>query len=212
MSWSQSQLSNVVGKPELVHAAYVDELRQLGAHRSARSQNQTDSLYSLGDIGVALRKVRQRWFCGGLGVGLLSMALIGLAGLTTGASASSNDRGSFGAAATVTNDQVTVLRGEVELLRSILAGLVESVEAISHDRRVGAKTGAAELKYPFPIKVTSGKANLRKSPDRQSPSLFEALRDTTLIAFDGTETWFKVNTPRGEDAWISRSVVEPMKE
>jgi hypothetical protein len=27
------------------------------------------------------------------------------------------------------------------------------------------------------------------------------------MAFAGTDKWLKVNTPRDEDAWISRSVV-----
>ena len=65
--------------------------------------------------------------------------------------------------------------------------------------------------FPYPVRVTSGKAHLRKEADRLAPSLLAVTKDTTLMAFAGTDKWLKVSTPRGEDAWISRSVVVAQK-
>lgn len=99
------------------------------------------------------------------------------------------------------------LEGEVELLKRIVSGLVDTVHSISQGKVVDeARTEVPEA-FPYPVQVTVDKAHLRKGADRAAPSLLEVSKDTTLMAFEGTEKWLKVSTPRGEEAWISRNVV-----
>jgi SH3-like domain-containing protein len=95
----------------------------------------------------------------------------------------------------------------MELMKRIVAGLVESVQSLSKAREEHQVEEASNESFPFPVQVTAPKAHLRKGADLTAPSLLEVTKDTTLMAFAGTDKWLKVNTPRGEDAWISRSVV-----
>jgi SH3-like domain-containing protein len=99
----------------------------------------------------------------------------------------------------------------MELMKRIVAGLVDSVQSLSKAKDAQEIEGASSESFPFPVQVTAAKAHLRKGADLSTPSLLEVTKDTTLMAFAGTDKWLKVNTPRGEDAWISRSVVEEKK-
>lgn len=105
----------------------------------------------------------------------------------------------------------TKLETEVELLKRIVSGLVESVQGLSQRKDANEVAFDAIESFPFPVKVTVDKAHLRKGADRTAPSILEVSKDTTLMAFDGTDKWLKVSTPRGEDAWISRNVVVAKK-
>jgi hypothetical protein len=103
------------------------------------------------------------------------------------------------------------LESEMELMKKIVAGLVDTVHGLSRSREVSGVSAELTETFPYPVRVTSGKAHLRKEADRLAPSLLEVTKDTTLMAFAGTDKWLKVSTPRGEDAWISRSVVVAQK-
>lgn len=215
MIWCHSLLNS---GPECVHPAYIEEIKNMQTQQPQSAQSHIDSfgMYSWRDFGVAVTQVRQRSFVVGLGAGLLIMALFGLIAFRPTESASvRSDRlpfNGFSQGSGGSDDTTAALRSEVEVIKGIVAGLVESIQVISRERGVSVVSApASQPRYPFPIRVTSAKANLRKSPDRQSVSLFEALKDTTLIAFEGTDGWLKVNTPRGEDAWISKTVVEPLR-
>lgn len=122
------------------------------------------------------------------------------------------------------SERLAKLQSEMDLMKKIVSGLVETIQTISRaqggERGEGGASVAASAQvqqqvptqaleevFPFPVRVTTEKAQLRKSPSRDAPSLFEVTKNTTLMAFGGTDKWFKVNTPRGEDAWISRGIV-----
>jgi hypothetical protein len=101
----------------------------------------------------------------------------------------------------------TKLESEMALMKRIVAGLVESVQSLSKAQKFEKATLDESEPFPFPVQVTAHRAHLRKGADLTAPSLIEVTKDTTLMAFAGTDKWLKVSTPRGEDAWISRSVV-----
>jgi len=202
---------------KLIHPAYLEELRGELEEYPEREYDE-DVHENIKEVrsGVCrnlwhrFKDVKSRSFAAGVGVGLVcALPLV----LPSGTQASHGK----GVVPDVTAASVlyaaplptpTKLESEMELMKRIVAGLVESVQSLSKAKEVQEIEGASNESFPFPVQVTAPKAHLRKGADLSAPSLLEVTKDTTLMAFAGTDKWLKVNTPRGEDAWISRSVVE----
>jgi hypothetical protein len=205
---------------KLIHPAYLEELRgELEEYPETRCEDNLDDNLKkaksavLTKLWYRVRDIRSRSFIAGVGVGVVcAFPLL----LPSGTQASHGKV----ALPDVTAPSVlyaapvptpTKLESEMELMKRIVAGLVDSVQSLSKAKDAQEIEGASSESFPFPVQVTAAKAHLRKGADLSTPSLLEVTKDTTLMAFAGTDKWLKVNTPRGEDAWISRSVVEEKK-
>jgi hypothetical protein len=216
-----------------VHPAYLseygieaedDEVESFGLQRpKAKSKRQLvlrRPLYS--SLSFDLMPSKRLPFLAGVGVGLLSVSLVWLVSREpreTPVSVPSliapiepvtpkEEERQIPVSGELGNNNVpTKLEADVELLKRIVSGLVDTVQGLSQRKDTSDVTPDVTEAFPFPVQVTTDKAHLRKSADRASPSIVEVGKDTTLMAFDGTDKWLKVSTPRGEDAWISRSVV-----
>jgi hypothetical protein len=108
------------------------------------------------------------------------------------------------------------LESEMELVKKIVVGLVESVEELSNPH-IGQGPGGAQpfsptvtsekAMLPFPVEVVAEKANLRSSPDLKGQTVAEVPKKTVLLAVDQQDSWLKVTTPKGTEAWVHRTVV-----
>lgn len=205
---------------ELIHPAYIDELSE--DEVEFRSQiyrggtairAKAHKLPTMSKIRLTLPQSKYAVFIAGIGVGILTVSAMWLSG---GVAKPQDVAVAPPIAMPVTSEVEamavpTRLEGEVELLKRIVAGLVGTVQSLSQvKRQEDGVSESAEL-FPFPVQVTADKAHLRKTADRSSPSVLEVTKDTTLMAFDGTDKWLRVSTPRGEEAWISRNVVVAKK-
>ncbi len=201
---------------ELIHPAYIDELSE--DEVEFRSQiyrggttirAKADKLPTPSRIRLTVPQSRYAVFVAGFGVGLLSVSAVWLSG---DAAKTPNLKVVPPIAAPMAAEVEVVapptkLEGEVELLKRIVAGLVGTVQSLSQVKVQGDMASESAELFPFPVQVTADKAHLRKTADRSSPSVLEVTKDTTLMAFEGTDKWLRVSTPRGEEAWISRNVV-----
>ncbi len=113
-----------------------------------------------------------------------------------------------------TSDKTQALAGEVELMKKILVGLVESVQSLSKisNAPLTPESESVDEQFPYPVQVTAPKANLRQGPDLERKSLGVVPKDTVLLATDEKGGWIKVSTPKGEEAWISSNVVEAKRD
>ena len=206
---------------ELIHPAYIDELSEDEAefrtqiYRGGTTIRATKAhkLPAPSKIRLTLPQSKYAVFVAGIGVGLLTVSVVWLSGGAARAQPATMVPPI--AAPIVTKVEAiavpTKLEEEVELLKRIVAGLVGTVQSLSQVKgQQDVVSESAEL-FPFPVQVTADKAHLRKTADRSSPSVLEVTKDTTLMAFDGTDKWLRVSTPRGEEAWISRNVVVAKK-
>jgi hypothetical protein len=200
----------------LIHPAYLeglsdgeDEVAEVRPQERENSRGKLSNLYSETTLGGVTGRAKCLAFLAGTGVGVLAVSLVALLGTTKQESQKPVLAPIFAQASPVA-DVMTVstrLENEVALLKRIVSGLVDTVQKLSQARR-GEELGVGVAEsFPFPVQVTADKAHLRKGADRSSPSILEVSRNTTLMAFNGTDKWLKVSTARGEDAWISRSVV-----
>ena len=202
-------------KRPLMHPAYYEALRSeeieypLGTQREEVGSPDEEEQDVSPDEMKALRAAKVRFFASGIGVGVLAVSLLWLPTRTRSFPSEAVLPSTLApnGAATEPQGGLTKLESEMELMKKIVAGLVDTVHGLSRTREVSGVNAELTETFPFPVKVTTGKAHLRKEADRLAPSLLEVTKDTSLMAFAGTDKWLKVSTPRGEDAWISRSVV-----
>lgn len=196
---------------ELVHPAYGEAWERGGDLRGECRQEDLGThggFFSLNDIRAELQITRYRFFTLGLGAGVSGVCAVWI--LAQGVYSSPHTPQVVTAPlAQLAQELVapTKVEAEMELMKRIVSGLVETVHGLSHEKELQAASAEQSESFPFPVRVTTAKANLRQGPDRASVSLLEVGRDTMLMAFGGNDKWLKVNTPKGEDAWISRSVV-----
>lgn len=203
----------------LIHPAYLinedDELDEIyqGARRvdprEAKTSRVAFSIARLRHGGISSRGLA---FISGIGAGLLCTSVIWLSGTHKTPQMTPVLPDVIAQAPAVVTEQPVVeqdskLEREVELLKRIVSGLVDTVQSISQAREASSVRAEASETFPFPVIVTTDKAHLRKGADRTTASILEVGKDTTLMALDGTDKWLKVSTPRGEEAWVSRSVV-----
>lgn len=200
---------------QLIHPAYVEELcSQSWELQAAVGMEdvvvEPDKGFGLlGSRGIWARVLSTQSLSFLLGVGLGALAL-GSVSLLRRDDQAAHITPPVASLNTQQVEQVLVptkLESDMELMKRIVAGLVESVQSLSQAQEVPTRSFEESEEFPFPVQVTADKAHLRKEAHRAAPSVLEVTRDTTLMAFGGTDKWFKVNTPRGEDGWISRSVV-----
>jgi hypothetical protein len=206
---------------ELIHPAYIDELSEDEAEFRAQIYRGGTTLRATkahkfpapSKIRLTLPQSKYAVFAAGVGVGLLTVSVVWL----SGGAAKTQPTTMVPPAATPMATEVeaivvpTKLEEEVELLKRIVAGLVGTVQSLSQVKDQEAMGSESAELFPYPVQVTAEKAHLRKTADRSSPSVLEVTKDTTLMAFDGTDKWLRVSTPRGEEAWISRNVVVAKK-
>jgi Bacterial SH3 domain len=105
------------------------------------------------------------------------------------------------------NKKTEALEAELDLMKKILVGLVESVQSLSKEPRQMPTPENEPTNFPFPVKVTVERAHLRAEADRAGKSLGAVPKDTVLLATEEKDGWVKVSTPKGEDAWISHDVI-----
>lgn len=110
--------------------------------------------------------------------------------------------------------ETVLMQNEMDLMKKILVGLVASVQNLSTVERHEEKEIVTDLDevFPYPVQVTSEKANLRVGPNRTEKSLGIVSKNTVLLATDGRDGWMKISTPKGEQAWISADVVREKEE
>lgn len=101
------------------------------------------------------------------------------------------------------------LEAEVQLMKKILVGLVESVSSLSKQSATDSskESKLMDNSFPYPVRVQAISANLRKEPDRASESLGTVAKDTVLLATQQNNGWIRVTTVKGENAWIGRDLV-----
>lgn len=98
---------------------------------------------------------------------------------------------------------------DVNLMKKILSGLVQSVQTLSDksDQQNRMLPNGSEGNFPYPVKIISEKANLRNSPNLNGKSISVLSKDTVLLATANEGGWLKVSTPKGEEAWINQDIV-----
>lgn len=103
----------------------------------------------------------------------------------------------------------TSLVADVNLMKKILSGLVQSVQTLSEksSQQNPILPNDSGESFPYPVKIASEKANLRNSPNIKGKSVSILPKDTVLLATANEDGWLKVSTPKGEEAWISQDVV-----
>ena len=101
------------------------------------------------------------------------------------------------------------LRTELNLIKRILVGVVGSLAGLEKAQAASRETDF-EPKAPEPTKlrVSTEQANLRKKPLRESASVARVAKDTLLLSYGLENDWYKVESPLGLEAWISRDVVK----
>ena len=112
------------------------------------------------------------------------------------------------------SEEVAALRGDVDLMKKILTGLVESVQALSvrNDAVSKAATEDSDDTFPYVIEIAAAKANLRGGPGRGEASIGIVPKNTVLLATEEHDGWLKVSTPKGEIAWVSKDIVRIKKD
>jgi hypothetical protein len=205
----------------LVEEAYAGESHDSKPQPHCQPQSNLgmdDSTAYQGGIPGSSKRTAYRAFIGGIGVGIF---LVSLMWITTGTKSPSGEVALPPMIAPAVEpvslrseespSGLAKLESEMELMKKIVSGLVETVQSLSRIQDGVPKSKEIPEIFPYPVRVVTEKAHLRKEADRSAPSLLEVTKDTTLLAFAGTDKWLKVSTPRGEDAWVSRGVVVPQK-
>ena len=106
------------------------------------------------------------------------------------------------------------LKAEMELMKKIVSSLAESVETLSEKGRDNKKGTEASLSetFPYPIEVATEKANLRTGANLLATAIGTVAKGTVLLATEEMDKWFKVKSPKGEEAWISKDTVTLKKD
>lgn len=109
----------------------------------------------------------------------------------------------------ISHNTETSLVTDVNLMKKILSGLVQSVQTLSEksDQQNRILPNGSEGNFPYPVKIVSEKANLRNSPNLNGKSISILSKDTVLLATANERGWLKVSTPKGEEAWINQDIV-----
>lgn len=199
---------------QLVHPAYLHEIREVDGGKPMSSED----IASLGPIaakkaidwGLARQYLRSRYlpFAAGVGVSLAAVLSIRLV----------QDLGSQGApdvakASLESGSLVAVERieREMELMKKIVSGLVDSVQTLSKEGGLKETDVLIEGPFPVPVEVTAPKAALRKEGDRSATVVADVTKGTVLLAHATAGSWLKVSTPKGEMAWVSQGLVSEKK-
>ena len=95
---------------------------------------------------------------------------------------------------------------ELDLIKRILFGIVDTMKEISPGRRVET-TPPEESVFPRPITVVVKNAALRERPAVNSKSKAVLDKGTALLALDERENWLQVISPFGDEAWIRKDLV-----
>lgn len=91
---------------------------------------------------------------------------------------------------------------DLTTVSQVLVRRFRSISALS-----GEKTSLDLLQaFTRVALITAEKANLRTSPTDTSPTVMEVAKGSKLSVKDETREWFKVWTPAGRAAWVSKSV------
>jgi uncharacterized protein YgiM (DUF1202 family) len=100
---------------------------------------------------------------------------------------------------------------EMELMKKIVSGLVDSVQTLSKEGAIKEADTLLEGPFPIPIEVTAPKAALRKEADRSASVITDVVKGTVLLAHASAGGWLKVSTPKGDTAWVSQGLVAEKK-
>jgi hypothetical protein len=168
---------------------------------------------SLTDRG-SYNRGKYRGFVTGVGVGVILVSLVWLPGRVQSRAVEPVIPAPAVATMSLVADPsatVAKLESEMDLMKKIVSGLVDTVQNLSKVREGVSKNAEIVEIFPYPVRVVGEKTHLRKEASRAALSLLEVSKDTTLMAVAGTDKWLKVSTPQGEDAWVSRSSVVPQK-
>ena len=109
------------------------------------------------------------------------------------------------------NLQNTPAEQELQVMKKILFGVVEAVSALSQQQQrpiISAHDSNDTSQYPFPVSISSEKANLRAAPSWTAPTLLTLNRGAVLLAEGEQGGWLRVSTPKGVKAWVARDLTK----
>ncbi len=145
-------------------------------------------------------------FVSGLSVSLAAVFVLGLMQGSDGAVGSTNS-----SLEVVAPTALERMEREMELMKKIVSGLVDSVQTLSKEGAIKEADTLLEGPFPIPIEVTAPKAALRKEADRSASVITDVVKGTVLLAHASAGGWLKVSTPKGDTAWVSQGLVAEKK-
>jgi hypothetical protein len=197
---------------QLVHPAYLHELKEVDGSGSISSEDAApQKLVSAGkavDWELVRQYLRPRClpFVSGLGVSLAAVFAFGLMQGSDGAAGSTNS-----SLEVVAPTAIERMEREMELMKKIVSGLVDSVQTLSKEGAIKEADTLLDGPFPIPVEVTSPRAALRKDADRSAIVVADVAKGTVLLAHASNGGWLKVSTPKGETAWVSQALVAEKK-
>jgi hypothetical protein len=200
---------------QLVHPAYLHELKEVDGSGSISSEDAAPQKRVLARKAVDWELVRQYLrprclpFVSGLSVSLAAVFVLGLMQGPDGAAGSTNS--SLEAVSPTAMERMERMEREMELMKKIVSGLVDSVQTLSKEGAIKDADTLVEGPFPIPVEVTSPKAALRKEADRSATVVADVAKGTVLLAHASAGGWLKVSTPKGETAWVSKGLVAEKK-
>ena len=201
---------------QLIHKSYRDILAKLNAESAERQSIENQTLKKLKTAGIEdsiyfpntpkKTRVEGKFLLIGFAIGALIIGGIFLFSLLQNRLKPEPipeiKSAPVSIVPSVKTDDATIAN-EVDLIKKILSGLVKSVQVLSEERA----RQEPQQKFPYPVKVTSEKANLRSSPGLGGKSIGVVSKDTILLAINENKGWLEVSTPKGELAWISQDII-----
>ncbi len=98
-------------------------------------------------------------------------------------------------------------QGDIALMKQILTGLVPMVESM--EKRISASAAKPEQvseDFNKPIVITTERASVRESGDKNSKVLLALAKGTVIFATRKESGWYRVSLPIGGEGYVSESV------
>lgn len=111
---------------------------------------------------------------------------------------------------------------EIEVIKKVLSGVVETMTALAQNQAAQPvpsssspsttgeipNTTSSSESFPYPVTISSEKANLRGAPTWTAPTLVTLTKGAVVLAQGIEGGWVKVSTPKGVSAWVARDLLE----
>lgn len=100
---------------------------------------------------------------------------------------------------------ISRLESDMTAVKKIVAGIVPAVKQLADGRvELAGSINNEEQKLAV---VTSARANIRREPALDSPSIMTINQGSVLLIRTNEGEWIQVLTPLGEPGWMHRSVL-----
>jgi hypothetical protein len=100
---------------------------------------------------------------------------------------------------------ISRLESDMTAVKKIVAGIVPAVKQLA-DGRVELASSINNEEEKLAV-VTSARANIRREPALDSPSIMTINQGSVLLIRTNEGEWIQVLTPLGEPGWMHRSVL-----